>query len=570
MADPRQITPLGQRWSFPLTRKLNARRRPGLITALDIDGQLLRVVQALPRGNRTVVTRIALASLEIEPEQRQDPTALGRAIAKSLDQLRLKPGPVVMGLPRNMVILRTLSLPAIDDLREMASMVHLQIAKDLPFRLEEAVIDFKVRRQITPPAKKTNGPASDATSDSPAPLKSEVLVAAVRRDAVVFFQQVASAAKLKLVALGWLSQAHARCVEACRLAEKGEGLALVSLRSDEVGIDVIVQDSLLFSRGAPIKPAAHPPATDNNDAPSQPGAMPQPSCLETVRIEVVRSLHGYNGIEPEAPVAKLFIAGETGQENAILEALQSRLNLPCTLFNASCVPDLPKEARQHASGSLAALGLALGVTDPHGLPFDFLNPKRPAVQRNMRRIRLLAAATAGAVLLVSLLAVRSHLLSKRENVYRQIQSEVVAAEKQRPLYRQMQQQSATIQSWINGGRDWLDHYAFLSAILPSSEDIYITSLSISSRGNIHLAVQARSGEILAAMDKQLRAAGYQVKPLAIHPGSDKFGYPFRSTVELIVPPNLQIDLAKARPPARPADDTPPAGSDKPPRKGGRS
>jgi len=69
-------------------------------------------------------------------------------------------------------------------------------------------------------------------------------------------------------------------------------------------------------------------------------------------------------------------------------------------------------------------------------------------------------------------------------------------------------------------------------VLPASEEVYITSLSISGQGSIRLGVQARSGEILAKLDKQLRAAGYDVKPLAITPGSDRFGYNFRSLVEL--------------------------------------
>jgi hypothetical protein len=102
-------------------------------------------------------------------------------------------------------------------------------------------------------------------------------------------------------------------------------------------------------------------------------------------------------------------------------------------------------------------------------------------------------------------------------------------------------------------------------VLPGSEDLYLTSLSISAQGNIHLAVQARSGEILANLDRQLRNAGYDVKPLAITPGNDRHGYNFRSTVELLVPAKMKIDLSKAQPPARPADD-----ASLEPRKGGRS
>ena len=74
------------------------------------------------------------------------------------------------------------------------------------------------------------------------------------------------------------------------------------------------------------------------------------------------------------------------------------------------------------------------------------------------------------------------------------------------------------------------------------------------QGTIRLAVQAQSGEILAKLDKQLRAAGYDVKPLAITPGADRHGYEFRSTGELIVPDKMKFDLTKVKAPSRPADD----------------
>jgi hypothetical protein len=118
----------------------------------------------------------------------------------------------------------------------------------------------------------------------------------------------------------------------------------------------------------------------------------------------------------------------------------------------------------------------------------------------------------------------------------------------------MRVQADTIEDWLSEGRQWLEHYAYLSAILPASEDVYLTSLSMSGKGTIRLSVQARSGDVLARLDKQLRAAGYDVKPLAISPGSDRYGYDFRSTVELGIPEKMKIDLANARPPARPADD----------------
>lgn len=509
-------------------------RKAGACTAIDLDGSTLRVVQTTPRGEDFRVSRIVAERVELPADaDRNDPALVGKAIAATLDRAGIKPGPVIMGIPRPMVVLRTLSLPAIDDERELASMVHFQIAKDLPFRFDEAVVDFTLRRDL-PPAPNEGA-------------KVELLVAAVKRDVVEFYCQVAAEAKLKLTGLGWVSYANARCLAACRVTEGTEGVALVSLRPDEATVDIIERDSLLFSRGAPIKfHSEPPPEVTETEAPT--------TYVDAATIEVVRSLHSYGGMEPHVNVARIVVTGATGHEAAVVEALQNRLNIPCSQLDPATALDLPEEAREHATGSISAIGLALSASDADGLPFDFLNPKRPPVQRNMRRIRMLIGTAAAAAAVIFFFGLRKHFVDERLKVQRQIQAELSKEEKNRALYRRMRQQAGSLQEWASEGHNWLEHYAYLSSILPPSEEIYITSLSAGGQGTIRFAVQARNGETLAKLDKQLRAAGYNVKPLAITPAADKHGYDFRSNVELTVTPGMKMDLAKVNAPARPSDD----------------
>jgi Tfp pilus assembly PilM family ATPase len=541
-------------------------RPPSQSTSLVVEGQTLRVVQATTSGGRTTITLVATAALELPSgADANDPNVLGPAISRALARLQLKPGAVVMGVPRAQVVLRTLTLPVLDDIRELASMVHFQVGKDLPFRMDEAVVDFKVRRKLLPPAPRAEmetRPDSAALDTAPPPPKLEVLVAAVKREIVDACEQTAAAAGLKLRALGLLPYANARCLDAFHLVEDEQAVALVSLRPDEMNIDVITQQALLFSRGAGVKPPSEPAPTADATAPKPDASTSEAPIaagrsegfVEAVTIEVIRSLHGFSGMEPNLPVARVAVTGATGHEAAVAEAIEKRLARPCTLLDPGTMLELPAEARAHASGSLPAIGLALGLGDDAGLPFDFLNPKRPAVQRDMRRIRILATAAALVALGVFTMAVRSHLIQKHEKVRLQLVAEAADAEKKLPIYRKMIAQSKTVSDWSAGGHNWLEHYAYLSAILPPSEEVYITSLSVSGTGVIHLSVQARSGEVLAKLDKQLRAAGYDVKPVAITPGADRHGYEFRSSVELLIPAKMTIDLSKVKTPARLADD----------------
>lgn len=602
MAEPSRFKLSWKALNAPLQRKRFHARPPGSIIALDVDGSVLRVVQTVPRGGRLIVARISAERLDLPADaDRSDPGVLGKAIAKALDRLGVRPSSVVMGVPRASVVLRTLTLPVLDDARELASIVHLQVGRDLPFRPDEAVIDFKVRRQTDEPSRtesvaKPGEAAAEARGEPAVTDKLEVLVAAAQREVVEFYRKCAEVAGLKLAALGLLSWGNARCVEACRVADGSEALALISLRPDEVGIDVVSQQSLLFSRGAAIKPRTEPvlPPADSTgplassggdgaerpaDEAVAPGLLTAPAAqpetfVDLVSIEVVRSLHSYGGIMPNNPVGKVIVVGATGYEPAVVEALQYRLSTPCTWLDVAGTLELPSAAREHAAGSIASIGLALGVNDPHGLPLDFLHPKRPPVHRDLGRIRLLASVAAGAAAMIFLVAVQRHLKRQHEAVRDRLKAELAEAKKKQPIYTRMRQQAATLDTWLAESANWLQHYAYLSAILPPSEELYITEFTVippvagargGGQGAIKLYVQARSGETLSRLDKQLRAAGYDVKPLAITPGADRYGYGFRSSVELIVPDKMKIDLSKVKAPARPGDD---ASLDAPRRRGG--
>jgi Tfp pilus assembly PilM family ATPase len=568
------------RMQGPDWQKLRKRfrvRPQGPVTALNVSGGVLRIAQVSSRLGGVVVTRVAAEPLGLPPEaESSDPAAYGAAIARTLARLGLKGGPVVMGVPRGSVVLRALTLPAVTDLREMASLVHFQMGRDLPFPVADAVIDFKVRREI-PPGESLAVPADAAAPSGEASSAGdgamvEVMAAAVRREVIDFHLAAAAAAGLKLVALGLIPYANVRCVEACNMADSASALGLVLLRANEVSIDVIARQALLFSRDVLIHHDEEPASARSDGAPAPvglesagqtdettlpaetPEAEPRPTPVERVTIEVLRSLAGFGGMEAVNAVDRIVVAGDSGLEEALVDSLQTRLKSSVHRLDPGRALSLPLAMQPAASGAISALGLAFGATDKSGLPFDFLHPKRPAVQRDMKRIRTLMGAAAAAAAIVFLLAVRTHLLRGKETILSQVNSDLRKEEKLRLTYRLMARQAATLRQWSGEARNWLDHYAYLSAVLPPSEEIYLSSFSVNSQGTITLAVQARNGAILAKLDKELRAAGYDVKPLAVTPGADRHGYDFKSTVEISIPADFKMDLAKVRPPARPADD----------------
>jgi Tfp pilus assembly PilM family ATPase len=539
---------LSRRSAFPL-------KGGGAVTALDCDGPVLRVAQSVRQGDKPDVVHFAAERLDQALGLgKTDPEASGARLSHALQRLKIKPGAVVMGIPRGLVFLRTLTLPKPETRDELTSMVHFQISKDLPFRLEEAVIDFQVK-ELPIPEPKPNGEANGngkngAETGTPAPAKVQVLVAVVRKEIVQYYQRLARAAGFKLAALGLDSYANARGVEACGLKEGRRVVALVSIRQVEVIIDVIAGGVLAFSRTAAFTGAQGGEGTVEAKTPARPGE----GGVTTIAIEVVRSLHNYEGIEGHEPVEEILVAGAGEAHAGLVEGLAQRCQLPCRRLNPVSVFGVASKDGDYGAGALTALGLALSAQDAVAWPFDFLHPKRLPVARNVRQLQTIAVASALLLLVGGVWGTYAILKHQRLTAIQQLKNELEPMLKNRPVYRDMRLRAKAVHDWAADKREWLDHYAFLSTLLPDCSEVYVTSISSGPGGVLHLSVQARSGEVLAQVDKRLRDAGYRLRPLAVTPSSDKYGYSFQSSLELTIPPKMKLDLVSAKAPERPGDD----------------
>ncbi len=521
--------------AMPAAKVLPFRKRKAVV-ALDIEGDTLRVAQASSSGR---VSRVSSARLELAPDKREDAAALGGAIKTALSTLRINPREAILSLPRAQVVLRPLQVPIVADIRELASIINFQISKDLPFRLEDAVIDFKVLRQVDA-APTESAPGSEKPAETNPEKRLEVLVGAVRSDLVEFYRQVSTAAGFKLTGLGLRSVAAGFCATRCVPTQADSALLLLCVRQDETTIDLLVDGKLVFSRAAAISVA---PSPEQRDA-----------FLQALEIEVVRTFHSFEGTSLHRPIEKLLVAGGTGFEPAISELLAQRLNIPAQVLDPSSCLEIKRAESTDPAQSIAPIGLALAALEPGGLALDFANPKKPAVPRNKQRERLLLAAVAGMAILITLFAVRMNLVKKRTKIKQDVQAQLTDAEKKLPIYRRLKAQAKVVNGWMADDQNWLDHLAYLSAILPGADELFVTAFTTSPQHLLRFSVQARTGELLAELDKKLRAAGYEVRPLSITPANDKNGYNFRTTVELSIPKKMKPDLTKAKPPARPGDD----------------
>lgn len=517
------------------------------LVAVDLDSRQLRIVSVRRQGGRLRIEKLNCRPMP-DGMDIADPKAVGVLLGEALEEMRLGSVGMVMSVPRGQAILKSLSLPPGTPPAEYASMVQFQMGKELPFRAEDAVIDFTTESHYD---------IEDDRQDAPG--GSSVLVGAVRLQVVDYYRQLAQSAGVKLKRLGLRSYANRRCVEACTLLGRGERVAIVHVTSDETEIDVLVDGSLAFSRSAAVRV---PPAGQDN--------LSKLAAAGAVVREVSLSLQSYHAAESGEEISRVLLAGGTGIEGLVAENLPAAVGVGCEMLKPSVALGLGEDESADTSAFIAALGLALDQTEAGDLPFDFLNPRRPPVQRDVRKIRIVAAAAGAAVILLAAVVAGGVWVHGK-------QAHVVALRKQRKdlekevrKVRALRKRVETGESWMSDRRIWLDHWAQLSGLFPGCTDVYITSLK-SGSGVLDFAVRVRDAEVVSELGGKLDDAGYGFKPGQITIRTDPFGYQAGTGLKVILDPKIQVDLAAVKFVPRPSDDVsatttrPPSSSAWPPR-----
>ena len=116
----------------------NIFKKDKLITAFDIEGDIIKLAQVRVRDNIPALYRIL-----IEKSKSQNPEDLTKSISKLAARYKLSDSLVLINLPRHMVTVRDMKMPAVKP-EELEGMIALQSAKLLPYPKEEIVYSYKV------------------------------------------------------------------------------------------------------------------------------------------------------------------------------------------------------------------------------------------------------------------------------------------------------------------------------------------------------------------------------------------------------------------------------------------
>ena len=530
---------MAKQWLEKTKSFLTAGPAPKFV-ALDLEGRKLRIVLGEPQRGLPDFRTLALVDAP-ETLDLKNAKAVGEFIGGALKQLNLPTTRVLMDVPRGQVVLKTLTLPPVEHERELPAMVRYQVEKELPFPLDQAVIDFTVDNHYVTDANGMD--ESGILTSPPTPTTVDVLVAAVQHSIVEHYQKVAEAGGFKLHRLGLRPYADARCLAACLPEEdRKRSILLVHVLPGEVEVNLLIEGALAFSRSGAIR---------QHDDDGRP--FGEKEILDGFVVEIARSAQGALSAHRGRKIDRVFLAGDTGQEQAIVEIVAQRFRTPCAVLDPAATLKLTA-GDINVGGFISPLGLASAHGTSERMPFDFLNPKNPPIERNIKKIRAVTGGIAAAFLLV--VGLTYGILNRNAAVSNlaALRDQYNKLEKQNRPIDKLNQRVKAVDEWKNEGHNWLDHWANISAKFPPATEAYITTLKTNPDGSFTFTVKAVASKVITDLSKALREGGYEVKLGAETVQNDEFGYRYTTSVRLAVEPKSTIEPAKLKAAPRPTDD----------------
>ncbi|MBI3462281.1 MAG: hypothetical protein HY000_04365, partial [Planctomycetes bacterium] len=325
------------------------------------------------------------------PEESADSHTTLNALSQALLGSAKDATRVVGLVGRSLAVIRPLRVancPA----EELPGIVRFQAMRELAVPVEQVAIDFEV----------TGSPDDDGTQ--------RVLLATLPQDVVARYRAEVAAARLDLTRLGLRPYAAWRAYTRACGAPSGPVL-IVSLVGQMLELTVGRGDRVLFSHATLLRGAFHNGGTAFDPSTALVG-------------EVRRAFASVASQIADNPVERIAFAACAGEHEQAITTLTASFSVPVDRFDPFQSVELSPGLHATASGPstrsaafVAAVGAALSADEPW--PIDFLNPKKPVVQRNRRRpLVLLAAAATVLVAAAGYVAVHQQLAAGIREIVR--------------------------------------------------------------------------------------------------------------------------------------------------------
>jgi len=456
------------------------------LLAIDWDARNLRLVLVRPRGEGLELLKAVSIPVPVDVKL-DDPEATGAFLREAMRQARISVKLAVMSIPRDQVVLNTLSLPPTPP-DEMPALVQFQIVKELPFAADQATVDFVVGTGFDP--KEPCG----------------VLVAAIRNEQLAFYRQVAREAGLSIERIGLRPYANLHAVTAQTPGLRDKTFLLVEVGPQLTEIDIIKQGALVFSRAASVSlPDYGGTRSDRYDdsrissfeVPDREPEEGDRRAVNALMVEIVRSFEAHRATDPGVNIDRIVVCGASGIEQQLGQVLAARFAAQSELYTPERALDLTPQRAKELRGFSAALGLATGSAQKGLAAFDFLHPKRPVSKRQVRLKKVPIAVAAGLLFIGAVATTYAKFVLPKQDIVGIMDQRIEPKRQKAKIVREFKAQLEAVQGWLDSEQYWPEVLITLTENFPPDNEAAVTRLDFESRAKPRSS--ARESRIVARL-----------------------------------------------------------------------
>ncbi len=458
------------------------------MVCIDWDERSLRVLDGQFRRGGLKVRKAFHVPLPAQIDPR-DPGEMGAFLKRALAEHRIRTRRAIVDVPRQEAVFTSMTLPR-GSKEEIAAMVQVQAAKELPFAKDQAVVDFAM--------------CAGAKEGM-----CEVWVAAVRTAVVERYRQTVANAGLKAERIGLRPYANAAALIPGQAST--DRILMVDIGPSMTEINVIAEGRLMYSRAAsvsvPPEGLTAKPTEAGATEPSLAGdavrlldePAPRPEPMDALLIEVSRTVEAYRMTSPGSTINRVVLAGAVGPDDEVIDRFEKRFGAPAQIYEVPAMVAWRRSKEMSTAPFSAVVGLALSSLKEAESSFDFLHPKEPqAAERERKRQRPMLVATvalfvvAGGVLAYQPFKSRKAEIGRLKAVIREVNSDQKA---RKQLFDRMDD----VRAWQTKNIVWIDKFKRLADAFPDNKEGYIVRLECGEKGTLSLDMVTKEATVAAGI-----------------------------------------------------------------------
>lgn len=475
--------------------------------ALEWGEQHIVAVEGGGSGSLTDIRRLLRIDRPAAFADDEDTEQAGQWLKQQLANHGIRSNQAHICVPRHDVVTRQIEVPNIDE-AELPGLVHMQAETSFATSVDQLALDFLCLPR------------------NPDAETRQVVMATINRETLQRILRITKSAGIDTLSVGISSIAVAQMAMDTNTDRENDVNLIVFQNGQRLEMTLCHGSSVLFMHSGQL-------TVDDST-----------SRANSAWTEIRRALGAQTKVSGDLSVDHCFLIGSPQFCQSLQSLCEDRLRCDVETIDpikAQYVGRCPSNTPDSTSVFAPPVGLLRAANQAAIERIDFLNPRRPVVQKDYRQIRLrLAAAAVALVTLISLGVTRwqvGNVQQQISDMQRKLDDINETVKKGQPIVKA----NELLKQWDQRNIDWLQHMLDINTQLPGTDTVLLKDCRFdfatggNGLGQITANGLAKTRQAVEQLCDRLAQQAYVVTPHGIERTAEGSDYPFQFQLKLTIP-----------------------------------